>query len=107
MDGTGGGEGEGAWRREAQARLQRREKQTGLFRVLRGPIGLTAHTFLAGLEPSVRGGEEQGPEPAPPTCSPSPWVWAISEARKLGGRLQRPVLCHTGSKGWAGQAGGL
>lgn len=57
MDGTGGGEGEGAWRREAQARLQRREKQTGLFRVLRGPIGLTAHTFLAGLEPSV--GEER------------------------------------------------
>lgn len=41
-------------RREAQPWLQWREEQTGQSRMLRGPISLTANTFLAGLEPSVR-----------------------------------------------------
>lgn len=63
VDSTGGGEGEGAWRREAQPRLRRPRGADGTVQGAEGdPISLTANTFLAGLEPSVRaGGEEQGP----------------------------------------------
>lgn len=62
VDSTGGGKGVGAWRREAQPRLQCLRGGDGTVQGTEGdPISLIANTFLAGLEPSVRGGEEQGP----------------------------------------------